>query len=367
MKVRRLGKSGLKVSELCLGAMLFSNFETEETDSDNLCFYKGKLLANKATSTQILDTFIAAGGNFIDTAINYNGGDSERFIGNYLASKSSDPNFRSSLIIATKVFAAFGNGPNDRGLSRHSILTAVESSLQRLQTTYIDVLQLDNYDRSVPLEETLSTLNDLVRQNKIHYIGVSNWTSSQLQRAIDISKSKNYSPIAVAQMQYNLVNREIEWEFTDVCTREGVGIICWSPLCGDLLSGRYSKPEDIQGADSRLGWGKKGVLSSLWIPNQELQWKVVSKIRELSEKYKTTSAVIAIRWILEKKNITGPIVGPRTLRHLEDNLEATKMKLSEEDVKILDEISAVAAPYPYSFQNMLGGVVDTALGMEKQS
>ena len=362
IKIRRLGRTGLKVSEICLGAMTLSNFATEEEIAKRP---GGNMpIATKEVSLQIIEGYVAAGGNFIDTANVYVDGDSEQFLGDWMASKSTtNPRFRDSMIIATKCYFSFGkDSVNDRGLSRRSIIASVEGSLKRLQTSYIDILQCHCYDRSVPLEETLCVLNDLVTQGKIRYIGISNWTASQLQRAVDICKAKNYAPIAVAQMQYSLVCREIEWEFIELCIREGVGVIAWSPLAGGLLTGRYTKDEEVP-PGTRISWMKdRGVKFG----NIDNKWDVVSKLKDIADKHKVTPSQVAIRWVLEKEGLVGPIIGARTLKQFEDNISAALLVLSSEDVKILDDVSASPAPYPWNFQSMLGGIVDVGIGMKPQ-
>ncbi|MGH3391500.1 MAG: aldo/keto reductase, partial [Actinomadura sp.] len=207
MEYRFLGRSGLQVSELCLGTMMFG----AETDEQ--------------TSHRILDTFAETGGNFIDTADVYGQGLSEEVLGRWLTNKRRD-----DLVIATKAFGEMGPGPNDRGLSRKHILDAVRASLRRLGTDYIDLYQVHVWDDGTPLEETLSTLDALVKAGTVRYVGASNFCGWQLQKAVDVSRQGGWEAFVCLQPLYNLLDREAEWEQFPVCRSEGIGVISWSPL-----------------------------------------------------------------------------------------------------------------------------------------
>ena len=206
MKTRFLGRSGLQVSELCLGTMTFGRETTEEV------------------SHQILDRFVEAGGTFIDTADVYTRGASEEILGRWLKGQPRD-----DLIIATKVRFPMGEGPNDAGLSRKHILAGVEASLKRMDSDYIDLYQIHGWDPGTPLEESLQTLDGLIKSGKVRYIGASNLTAWQLQKAVDISRQNGWEPFSSLQPLYNLLDRELEWDLVPVCLNEGVGIIPWSP------------------------------------------------------------------------------------------------------------------------------------------
>src|SRR5208337_696906 len=196
---------------------------------------------------RMLDRFVEAGGNFIDTANVYNDGVSEEIIGRWLKDKHRD-----DFVIATKVRFPMGEGPNDVGLTRKHILAAVEESLRRLGTTYIDLYQVHVWDEFTPLEETLSTLNMLVQSSKVRYIGASNFTGWQLQNAIDMSKQKGWEPFCCLQPQYNLLCRSTEWEVLPVCEHEGLGVIPWSPLLGGWLSGKFHRGMTAPPEDTRV-------------------------------------------------------------------------------------------------------------------
>jgi aryl-alcohol dehydrogenase-like predicted oxidoreductase len=222
MEYRYLGKTGLRVSELCLGAMTFGRECSEEL------------------SRQILDRFVDAGANFIDTADVYSLGVSEEILGRWLRGKD-----RESLVIATKV--RFGTDqpnarrPNRFGLGRKHIMAEVEASLRRLQTDYIDLYQVHMWDPHTPFEETQSSLNDLVRAGRVRYIGASNYSGWQLQKSVDMSRASGWEPFTCLQALYNLLDREVEWELLPVCRNEGLGVIPWSPLRGGWLSGKYRR------------------------------------------------------------------------------------------------------------------------------
>ena len=221
MEYRFLGKTGLKVSELCLGTMTFGR-ETDETDSK-----------------RILNHFVELGGNFIDTADVYAESRSERIIGSWLKDRP-----RENLVIATKVRFPTGDGQNDEGLSRKHILAAIDNSLKRLGTDYIDLYQVHCWDDGTPLEETLSTLSNLVDIGKVRYLGVSNFSGWQLQKAIDVSRHRGWEPFSCLQPLYNLLDRDIELELLPVCENEGLGVIPWSPLRGGWLTGKYHRGMD---------------------------------------------------------------------------------------------------------------------------
>ena len=325
MRYRYLGRTGLQVSELCLGAMTFGR-ETTEADSFHM-----------------LDCFAEAGGNFIDTADVYSQGISEQILGRWLAGKRRD-----DFVIATKVRFPMGAGPNDVGLSRKHILSAVEDSLRRLNTPYIDLYQVHMWDPGTPLEETLDALNQLIHQGKVRYLGASNYAGYQLQKAIDISHQHGWEPFACLQPLYNLLDRSFEWELGPVCEAEGVGVIPWSPLRGGWLSGKYHRGMSAPPADTRIeeagkqGWGESWDLYA-----NERTWQVIDQIAAIAKEVQKTSAQVALNWLLQKSVVTAPIIGARSQSHLEDNLGATGWSLTSEQVTALDKAGEIPLPYPY--------------------
>ena len=325
MQYRYLGRTGLKVSELCLGAMTFGRESSEEL------------------SFQILDCFMEQGGNFIDTANVYSQGISEEILGRWLKGKD-----REQVIIATKVRFSMGSNPNDLGLSRKHILSAVEASLRRLNTTYIDLYQVHMWDPGTPLEETLDTLHQLVQSGKVRYLGASNYAGYQLQKAIDLSRQGNWEPFSCLQPLYNLLDRSFEWELLPVCEAEGVGVIPWSPLRGGWLSGKYHRGMSAPPPDTRIEEAENQGWSEAWSAYaNERTWQVVDVLLRIAEERQKTAAQVALNWLLQKPAVTAPILGVRTLAHLEDNLGATGWSLTTEEVNQLDQASMLPLPYPY--------------------
>jgi aryl-alcohol dehydrogenase-like predicted oxidoreductase len=327
MKYQSLGKTGLRVSELCLGAMTFGR-ETDEK-----------------TSYQILDRFTAAGGNFIDTADVYSQGLSETILGRWLAQQKRD-----DLVIATKVRFPMGSGPNDYGLSRKHIMAGVDSSLKRLETDYIDLYQVHRWDPDTPLEETLSTLNQLVESGKVRYLGCSNFKGWHLQKAIDLCEAHGWEAFCCLQPLYNLLDRAIEWELVPICQNEGLGIIPWSPLRGGWLSGRYRRgmtgPEDGSRVHTA---GEKGWSETWEVYANERTWSIIDEMFAVAQEVGKEPVQVALRWLMQRPGVTAPIIGVRTLEHLESNLGAADWELDPALIQRLDRISHITPPYPYDF------------------
>jgi aryl-alcohol dehydrogenase-like predicted oxidoreductase len=325
MDYRYLGRTGLKVSQLCLGAMTFGRESTEEV------------------SFQMLDRFVEAGGNFIDTANVYSQGISEEILGRWLNGRRRD-----DFIIATKVRFPMGTGPNDVGLSRKHILASVDESLRRLNTSYIDLYQVHAWDPGTPLEETLDTLHHLIQGGKVRYLGASNYAGYQLQRAVDLSRQNGWEAFVCLQPLYNLLDRSFEWELGPVCEAEGVGVIPWSPLRGGWLSGKYQRGMNQPLPDTRIEEAEKHGWSESWNKYaNERTWHVIDTVSEIAAELQKTPAQIALNWLLRKPTVTAPIIGARTMAHLNDNLGATGWSLSPEQLARLDEASGLPLPYPY--------------------
>jgi len=325
MKQSYLGKTGIRVSELCLGTMTFGR-ETNENDSH-----------------QILDQFASNGGNFIDTADVYTRGASEEVVGRWLKTKNRD-----DFIVATKVRFAMGEGPNDVGTSRKHILSGIEASLKRIGTDYIDLYQVHAWDPKTPLEETLSTLNDLVRKGLVRYIGVSNFRGWQLQKAVDLSRRKGWETFCCLQPQYNLLSRATEWELFPVCENEGIGVIPWSPLKGGWLSGKFKRGMEKPPQGTRVeiaeekGWGES------WARyNNEHTWKVLDALYDVAREAEKTPAQVALKWVMQNPVVTSPIIGVRTMEQLENNLGAIGWSLSVQQMERLNQASELLVSYPY--------------------
>lgn len=327
MEYRQLGRTGLRVSELCLGAMTFGRESSEET------------------SLQMLDRFVEAGGNFIDTANVYGEGTSETILGRWLSGKNRD-----DLVVATKVRFRMGPGANDIGLSRKHILAAVENSLRRLNTDYIDLYQVHMWDPNTPLEETLSTLDSLVQTGKVRYLGASNYSGWMLQKAIDLSRLHGWEGFTTLQPLYNLLDRSAEWELLRVCAHEGVGVIPWSPLRGGWLTGKYRRgmQRPISGtrvdAATEKGWSEEWQRYA-----NERTWHLVDVLLAVADEAGKSPAQAALNWVLHRPTVTAPIIGARNLEQLEDNLGAAGWELEEGQLQRLEEASAVELPYPYDW------------------
>jgi aryl-alcohol dehydrogenase-like predicted oxidoreductase len=327
MNYRFLGKTGLKVSEFCLGAMTFGREASEQV------------------SRQILDRFVEAGGNFIDTADVYSWGVSEEVVGRWLKGRRRD-----DLVIATKVRFPMGQGPNDVGLSRKHVLSAIDASLRRLGTDYVDLYQVHSWDSATPLEETLSTLDGLVRSGKVRYVGASNFGGWQLQKAIDTSRQRGWEVFSSLQPLYNLLDRSTEWELLPVCRNEGLGVICWSPLRGGWLSGKYRRGMTAPPENTRVKIAEEQGWSESWSAyNNERTWSILDELFAVAKEVGKTPAQVALNWLLQRPGVTAPIVGARTMKHLEDNLGATGWSLDGEAMARLNEVSEPQLPYPYGY------------------
>ncbi len=327
MNQRFMGRTGLKVSELCLGAMTFGRESSEEV------------------SVQMLNHFVESGGNFIDTADVYSTGVSEAILGRWLKGKRRD-----DLVIATKVRFTMGSGPNDAGLSRKHILSGVEGSLRRLDTDYIDLYQVHCWDRATPLEETLGTLDTLVRSGKVRYIGASNYSGWQLQKAIDLSRCNGGETFTCLQPLYNLLDRSTEWELVPVCQNEGLGVIPWSPLRGGWLSGKYRREMANPPEGTRVKMAQEKGWSETWTRYaNERTWRVLDEVFRIADELGKTPAQVALNWVLHQPGVTAPIIGVRTMEQLADNLGAAGWSLPAEQKDCLDSVSAVEPPYPYDF------------------
>jgi aryl-alcohol dehydrogenase-like predicted oxidoreductase len=329
MQYKYLGRSGLKVSELCMGAMTAGR----ET--------------SKADSFTMLDMFVEAGGNFIDTANVYSRGQSEEILGEWLANQTRD-----ELVIATKVRFPMGDKPNQSGLGRKHMLESVEASLRRLGTDYVDVLYAHAWDFNTPLEETLAAFDHLINQGKVRYAAASNYAPMHIQRAADLNEFRGYPPFIALQGKYNMMVRSPEWELLPACEQNGLGFVVWGPLFGGWLSGRYRRgmteppPGRIKEAEKH-DWFEK------WSAyNNETTWTIIDKVLEVADRLDKSPAQVSLNWLLNKSNVASIILGASKLSHLEDNLGCLGWSLSAEDMAALDEVSEINKPYPYDFLEM---------------
>lgn len=323
MNYRALGSSGLKVSELCLGTMQFG------------------WTADEPESLSVLSAALDAGINFFDTADVYSrwvegnpGGVAETILGKWV---KADPGRRGKVVIATKVRGRMGDGPNDEGLSRAHIMQAVEASLRRLQIETIDLYQLHHPDGMTPIEETLTALEDLVHQGKVHYIGCSNYKAWQVVQALWTSDRLNLSSFACMQPRYNLLQRsEYEAELQSVAEAYGLGVIPYSPLAAGFLTGKYERGQPPP-EGSRVSRSTR--LPRLLASDQS--WEALECIRRVADAHQASPSQVALAWTLKQPGITSPIIGPRSVEQLQDNLGGVDLDLSPAE---LTEISQVTAP-----------------------
>ena len=322
MEYRRLGSTGTRVSELCLGTMTFGNE------------------ADEATSRDLVDRFLAAGGNFVDTADVYNDGASEEITGRALGNRRDD------VVLATKVRFPTGPGPNDRGASRRHIRLGIEASLRRLGTDWIDLYQIHCWDATTPIEETVSTLDDLVHEGKIRYAGASNYTAWQLAKSLGLAALRGWQPFVSLQPEYSLITRDIERELLPLCREEGLAVLPWSPLAGGVLTGKYREGEDFpkgtRGADT-----EEPITFTYRLHDRA--WSIVEAVRKVAEEAGKTPSQVALNWILHRPGVTAPIIGARNMAQLEDNLGAAGWQLEEEHWRALSWASAFPRGYPYDF------------------
>ena len=326
MRYKRLGPSGLFVSELCLGTMTFGG-------RDGIWSQIGQLDQTEADA--LVKTALDAGINFIDTANVYAGGDSERILGQSLRNLGVA---RADVVIATKVLGPMGEGVNARGASRYHIMDQCKASLERLQLDHIDLYQIDGFDAHTPIEETLEALDTLVRHGHVRYIGLSNWAAWQIVKAVGIARARQLAPILSLQAYYTLAGRDLEREIVPMLKDTGIGLMVWSPLAGGFLSGKYD----------REGKGSDGRRANFDFPpvNKDRAYDVIEAMRPIAEAKGVSVAQIALAWLLHQDAVTSVIVGAKRVDQLADNIAASKVKLSDAELKTLNDVSALPAEYP---------------------
>jgi aryl-alcohol dehydrogenase-like predicted oxidoreductase len=328
MEYRKLGSSGLSVSNLTLGTMGFGT-ETPEDEA-----------------FAILDAFLEAGGNMIDTADVYGDGASEELIGRWRASR---PEATSRLVVATKARFGTGSDVNDAGTSRPHLHRALHTSLRRLGVEAIDLYQMHGWDPLTPVEETLSFLDSAARAGKIHYVGLSNFTGWQLQLMLSTARAMGLQVPITLQQQYSLASREIEYEVIPAALHNGIGLLPWSPLAGGFLSGKYDRDGHLDGAQARYTnanpmfqyIGEK-------LTATERNWATLTAVREIADEVGATPSQVALSWVTDRKAVSSTIIGARTMTQLRDNLGATALRLDDGALKRLDAVSAPTPDeYPY--------------------
>jgi aryl-alcohol dehydrogenase-like predicted oxidoreductase len=321
MEQRPLGRTGTFVSVLCLGTMTFARE------------------ADEATSARLLDRYLEAGGNFVDTADVYTDGRSEEVLGRLLKGR------RDEVVLATKGHFPTGPGANDRGSTRVHLTRAIDASLRRLQTDRVDLYQVHSWDAYTPLEETLATLDDLVHQGKARYVGLSNFTGWQLTKATGLQRHHGWAPFVTAQPQYSLVLRDIEREVLPAALDAGLGVLPWGPLGGGFLSGKYHRDAPPP-PDSRIA-NAADDLEEAWARRAtDRNGAIVDAAQRVAEETGRSMAQVAINWLLTRPGVTAPILGARTVEQLEDNLGAAGWRLEEPHLRLLDAPSRLESEYP---------------------
>ena len=330
MEYRQLGRSGLKISSITMGTMTFGGVGGMKMVGD---------LGVKDAS-RLMDICIDAGVNILDTANAYSDGVCEEILGEVL-----DGPRRKKMLVATKARFPTGDGPNDRGLSRHHLIAACEASLKRLRTDVIDLYQLHQWDGLTPLEETMEALDTLVRQGKIRYIGCSNFSGWHIMKALGICEREHYQRFVSQQIHYTLESREAENELVPISLDQGLGILIWSPIAGGLLSGKHRRDQKApEGTRQFAGWSEPP------ISNEGRLWAIVDTLVEIAEARSVSAAQVALSWSLGRKGVTSVIIGGRTEAQFRDNLAAADLKLSDDERSCLDAVSQPWLQYPYWHQ-----------------
>lgn len=326
MRYRLLGRTGLYVSELCLGTMTYGGKGFWEVMGG---------LQQEAVNAQVKYAF-DAGINFIDTANVYSLGESEKLLGQAIRTLGLP---RDELVIATKATGIMNELPNGRGQSRHHLMNEVDASLKRLQLDHIDLYQLHGFDPLTPLEESLSTLNDLVRSGKVRTIGLCNMAAWQVMKALAISDKRNWARFESVQAYYTIAGRDLEREIVPLLADQQLGLLVWSPLAGGLLSGKYH-PDDKGPA------GARRASYDFPVVDKPRAFRCVETMRPIAERLQVSVAQVALAWLLAKPHVTSVIIGARTMDQLKDNIAACAVSLTAEDMAALDEVSVLPAEYP---------------------
>ena len=330
MKYNQLGHSGLYVSEICLGTMTFTG------DAKNAGMWAAIGAVGQKDATALVAKSLEAGVNFLDTADVYSMGNSEKLTGQALKDIGVK---RSDVVIATKCYGRVGPGPNDIGASRGHIMDSVARSLERLQTDHIDLYQIHATDSVTPVEETMRALDDLVRQGMVRYVGCSNWQAWRVMKANGIAENRGFARLQTIQAYYSIAGRDLEREIVPMMADQKVGLMVWSPLAGGLLSGKF-------GPGSNGPEGARRAAFDFPPVNKDRAWACVEIMREIGERHGASVARVALAYVLGKSFVMSVIIGAKTMEQLDDNLEAAKLTLSADEMKRLDEVSALPPEYP---------------------
>jgi aryl-alcohol dehydrogenase-like predicted oxidoreductase len=327
MRYNKLGRSGLFVSELCLGTMTFGGGEG---------MWRQIGAVQQAEADDLVRTALDAGINFIDTANIYSEGLSERILGQSLRNLGVA---RDEVVIATKVLGRMGPGPNGAGMSRGHILDQVGASLKRLQLDHVDLYQIHGFDPATPIEEALEAMDALVRQGAVRYVGLSNWAAWQVAKAVGITERRNLAPVVSLQAYYTLAGRDLEREVVPMLKSEGVGLMVWSPLAGGFLSGKYDRNSEAAADGRRATFDFPPV-------DRERGYAVIDVLRGIAEAKGRSVAQVALAWLLHQDVVSSVIVGAKRVDQLANNLRSVEVELSGEDLAALDAASRLPAEYP---------------------
>jgi aryl-alcohol dehydrogenase-like predicted oxidoreductase len=326
MQYKPLGNTGMLVSTLCLGTMTFGGEG----------FWKAIGTTDQNAADEIVKSSIDAGINLFDTADVYSEGRSETILGQSLRNLKIA---RKDVVIATKVYGRVGPGRNDVGASRGHIMDGIEASLRRLQTDHIDLYQIHGNDSITPIEETLRALDTLVQQGKVRYIGCSNWQAWKIAKALSISEFKNLARFDTLQAYYSIAGRDLEREIVPLLEAEKTGLLVWSPLAGGLLSGKFSR-------ENQKPEGSRRSEFDFPIVDKERTWKILDAIAPIAKAHNCSPARISLAWLLTKPVVTSVIIGAKRIEQLKDNLAALDVKLTEDQIKKLDDVSTLPPEYP---------------------
>jgi aryl-alcohol dehydrogenase-like predicted oxidoreductase len=327
MRLVPLGRTGLFVSELCLGTMTFGG-------SEGMWGKIGTL--QQSDAERLLGVALDAGINFIDTADVYAGGVSEQITGQALRNLKVQ---RDHVVVATKVFGETGPGANMRGASRSHIIDGVKASLKRLQLDHIDLYQIHGFDPATPIEETVRALDQLVRHGHVRYVGVSNWAAWQIVKALGIAERHGLARFESLQAYYTVAGRDLEREIIPMLRSEGLGLMVWSPLAGGFLSGKYSRQQQAEAGSRRLEFDFPPV-------NKERAFDCIDVMREIADARGVSVAQVALAWLLHQPQVTSVIVGAKRPEQLQDNIGATRLEMSAEELARIDQVSKLASEYP---------------------
>jgi aryl-alcohol dehydrogenase-like predicted oxidoreductase len=339
MRYNKLGNTGLFVSQLCLGTMTFGGEE------GTMWGQIGDLAQNDAD--RLVGAAIDAGINFIDTANVYAGGRSEVITGQALRNLKVP---RENVVVASKVMGETGTrGVNSRGLSRYHIMDSVKQTLARMQLDHLDLYQVHGFDPATPIEETLRALDTLVQHGHVRYVGVSNWAAWQIMKALGISERLGLARFESLQAYYTIAGRDLEREIVPLLRSEGVGLMVWSPLAGGLLSGKYARDQQAEAGSRRTTFDFPPV-------DRDRAFDCVDAMRAIADARKVSVAQIALAWLLHQPAVTTVIVGAKRVEQLHDNIGATAIMLTENELATLDRVSALPAEYPGWMLERQGGV-----------